>query len=293
MQIVQRHNKYFLQFASGELELSEQQVQRRLERGDKVMNQLQALQDTLPEIDSNIKIEKTTKERSDFSFSPQSYSSAKYFDHILYEFEQIYRANIDDTDALEKLKKFCKNSIQKLEKDRKSPKTDHIVIDYYLLSWNRVCSFLDTLPEKVKRETNEQLVSKAAVASAQVQGELFSTETKLIEPTFRHYIKQLLIIQLMQADGIFPINNAIEGVTQNDIQKLITGVLGVREDLTHQALHAASSILLKRDISTDNVSERIQILEEVESFFEELPYPNIISRVKLLLKLYRDKTSAQ
>lgn len=265
MQIVQRHNKYFLQFAAGELELSEQQVQKRLERGDKVLNQLQALQDTLPEIDSNIKIERTRKEKTDFSFAPQSYTSAKYFDHVLGEFEQIYRANREDKDALEKLKRFCKNSIQKLENDRKSPKTDHVVIDYYLLSWNRVLSFLDTLPAKIEAEGNRLTTVSDAGGNKALSRE-HNISAKPI-PSSKTYTKQMLILQLMQADGIFPINNAIEGVTQNDIQKLISGILGAEEGITHQALHNASSILLKRDINTGNIEERIKLLEEVEAFF--------------------------
>lgn len=283
MQIVQRHNKYFLQFDNGELELSEQQVQKRLSRGDKVMNQLQTLQEDLPKIEGNVKINKKSMENGS-AFSANSYASAKYFDHIIHEFEQIYRANADDPQALDKLRRFCTNSVQKLERDRKSPKTDHVVIDYYLLAWNRVAAFLDSLPGKIK---SEEIIQPVTEKLAEVNTP--STISTDPAPVVKDYTRQLLIIQLMQAEGIFPINNALEGVTQNDIHKLISGILGVGEPLTSQALHNASAILLKREITPENILERIKILEDVENFFEELPYANIISRVKLLLKIYREK----
>lgn len=284
MQIVQRHNKYFLQFDNGELELSEQQVQKRLSRGDKVMNQLQTLQEDLPKIEGNVTINKKHTDNNSNSLSSSSYASAKYFDHIIHEFEQIYRANADDSQAMDKLKRFCANSIQKLERDRKSPKTDHVVIDYYLLAWNRVSAFLDSLPEKIKNETAGE---PAKEKPAEINGSTHISANPA--PALRDHTKQLLIIQLMQAEGIFPINNALESVTQHDINKLISGILNTTDQLTAQALHNASAILLKREISHENIAERIKLLEEVEQFFEELPYANIISRVKLLLKIYREK----
>jgi hypothetical protein len=42
-------------------------------------------------------------------------------------------------------------------------------------------------------------------------------------------------------------------------------------------------------MTTENIPDRIRILEEVEAHFEALPYNDIISRVKLLLKIYREK----
>lgn len=285
MQIVKRHNKYYLQFDNGELELSEQQVQKRLSRGDKMMNQLQTLEEDLPKIEGNVKISKKNVENGG-GFSSNSYASAKYFDHIIHEFEQIYLANTDDPQALDKLRRFCKNSIQKLERDRKSPKTDHVVIDYYLLAWNRVLNFIDTLPEKIKSKEHISVVSPAKENIAVANNNDISKETT---PVLKDHTKQLLIIQLMQAEGIFPINNALEDVTQTDIQKLISGILGIEDLSASQALHHASAILLKRNITLENIADRIRILEETEAFFEELPYANIISRVKLLLKIYREK----
>jgi hypothetical protein len=286
MQIVQRHNKYFLQFDSGELELSEQQVQKRLERGDKVLDQLNMMQENLPEIDSNIKIEKNIVQKNSV-FAPQSYTSAKYFDHVLYEFEQIYKANIDDPETGDKLKRFCKNSIEKLENDRKSPRTDHVVIDYYILSWNRLLNFIDTLPEKIGRDQEAAKQNDKVKDQPPAPADIPQPEPP--KTSLKDHTKQLLIIQLMQADGIFPINNAIDGVTQKDILRLISGVLSVEEQSIHQALHNATSILLKRNVTAQNIGGHIQLLEEVETFFEELPYPNIISRIKMLLKIYREK----
>jgi hypothetical protein len=282
MEIIRKHNRYFLQFESGELELSEQQVQKRLERGDTVLDQLKTLEKNLPEIESNVSIEPGRITNDDI-FLGQSYNSAKYFDYVMSEFEHIYKANKDAPDTIEKLKRFCRNSISKLENDRKSPKTDHVIIDFYILSWNRVINHLDTLPSKVYLEEINANHVDSALSAAVPQ------ETKNDPQSFT---RQVLILQLMQADGLFPINDALEGVTQQDIQRLIAGILGVQENVTHDALHKASDILLKRNITPESLVERIQILEHIETYFEELPYPNIISRIKLLLKLYRDKQAA-
>lgn len=284
MQIIRKHNKYFLQFDKGELELSEQQVKKRMERGDKVLDQLQLMEEALPDIDANIKIENTGATDTNDIFSQQSYTSAKYFDHIYGEFKNIYIANKDSPDTINKLKRFCTNAIQKLENDRKSPRTDHVIIDYYILSWNAVIVFLDTLPDKIKNENFSQS-SEINQGTATVTNDPVATQKKFS----KDFSKQLLIIQLMQADGLFPINDAIEGVTQADVHKLIAGMLDLSIDATHQALHQAASILLKRNITPENISARIKLLEEVEVYFEELPYTNIISRVKLLLKLYHEK----
>ncbi|HTN45133.1 MAG TPA: hypothetical protein VL098_02210 [Flavipsychrobacter sp.] len=280
MEIIRKHNRYFLQFESGELELSEQQVQKRLERGDTVLDQLRTLEKNLPEIESNVSMEPGRIANDDI-FLGQSYNSAKYFDYVMSEFEHIYKANKEIPDTIEKLKRFCRNSISKLENDRKSPKTDHVIIDFYILSWNRVINHLDTLPLKVySEETNAHPADDGLGANGQEKSDPQSLT------------RQVLILQLMQADGLFPINDALEGVTQQDIERLIAGILGVQGNVTHDALHKASDILLKRNITPESLKERILILEHIETYFEELPYPNIISRIKLLLKLYRDKQAA-
>lgn len=289
MEIVHKQNKYFLQFDSGELELSEQQVQKRLERGDKVLEKLQKLQDVLPDVKGNVEVKKSSKLDMDDTLSSQ-FTSAKYFEFIFTEFKEIYKANRDNPETVNKLVRFCKNSIHKLEDDRKSPRTDHVVIDFYILSWHRVIAYLQTLPVVVAEEEKEQQQSvDTLMASTQSENVniQYSETSQAQQP--KDYTKQLLIIQLMQADGLFPINNALEGIKQDDIQKLIAGILGVEENVVRQALHNASSILLKRDVTHKNIVERIQLLEEVETYFEVLPYSDIISRIKLLLKLYREK----
>ncbi|HQE12578.1 MAG TPA: hypothetical protein PLQ78_07515 [Flavipsychrobacter sp.] len=339
MQIVERDNKYYLQFESGELELSEQQVKKRVERGDTLLKQApsaKAFKTTVkptpqpvsqpisqpiatttateaePKIEATpsaieatyepiisepiptIKIEKVLVEEAQgdvleedgLNINPISATSAKYFDYILSEFESIFIANKDDSKAQEKLIKFCINAINKLENDRKNPRTDHVLIDYYILSWNRVIDFVQKLPEKLNDEA--QVASSVSVTPA---NNLIEPIVAAAPPTPQpeDYVKQLMIIQLMQAEGLFPINNAIEGVTQQDIITLMGGILNVEKSILLQAMHQASAILLKRQITPENLPERIKLLEELDKHFEQLPYPNIISRVKLLLKIYHNK----
>src|SRR5690606_4448378 len=136
---------------------------------------------------------------------------------------------------------------------------------YYLLAWNRVLRFIDTLPEKIKTE-EQKSVSPSNNGEATSAKHTVAIEEKA---TIKDYTKQLLIIQLMQAEGIFPINNALEGVTQTDIYKLISRITGMAESVAAQALHHASAILLKREITLENIAERISLLEELETFFDE------------------------
>lgn len=336
MQIVQRDNKYYLQFESGELELSEQQVKKRVERGDTLLKQAPSaktfkttakptpqpvsqpissatistpspiIEATPTTIEATIepiivepipiiKIEKTIDEEETqedeldedaLNINPITTTSAKYFDYILSEFETIYKANKTDPKAQEKLIKFCINSINKLENDRKNPRTDHVLIDYYILSWNRVIDFVQTLPEKLREEA---LVVTAPPTAPDTNLVVPNVATTPPTPQPEDYVKQLMILQLMQAEGLFPINNAIEGVTQQDILTLIGGILNVEKPILLQAMHQASAILLKRQITPENIPERIKLLEELDNHFELLPYPNIISRVKLLLKIYHNK----
>jgi hypothetical protein len=263
MDIIQRDKKYFLQLANGELELTEQQVKKRVERGDKLHEYLKKLEKEEPQTPAKEAAPKTAQ-----SFI----TSGKYFDNLIREFEQIYRLSEEKEDAAEKLIRFCKNAINKLHHDRKNPKTDHVVIDYYILSWSRVISFIQSLSD-----TEPEAEPEKAVAAIEDK-----TPVRPINLT-----KQLLIIQLMQADGLFPISDALQGVNQDDVIRLIAGILNADIEPTKEAMQASSTILLKRDISPENKEERIKMLEDVEAHFEELPYSNIISRVKVLLKVYR------
>lgn len=291
MEIIQRGSKYFLQFDAGELEISEQQVKQRVERGDVVLNHLNTIKEKQPKIEARPPAfsyeEDTNPESNDWDLSEEPTNvSAKYFDYVLTEFEAIYKANQDDPNTLEKLIKFCINAISKLESDRKNPHTDHVLIDYYLLSWNRVIDFVKALPEQVKTKDNE-VVTKDTEAPNHASP-VVSEPIQEQPPKPEDYTKQLMIIQLMQADGLFPINNAIEGVTQKDIVALIGGIINADSTTTFQAMHQASAILLKRNITAENVAERIRLLEELDAYFEQMPYANIISRIKLLLKIYRN-----
>ena len=264
MDIIQRDKKYFLQLANGELELTEQQVKKRVERGDKLHEYLKKLEQEEPQTPAREAAPKTAQ-----SFI----TSGKYFDNLIREFEQIYRVSDEKEDAAEKLIRFCKNAINKLHHDRKNPKTDHVVIDYYILSWSRVISFIQSLSE-----TEPEAEAEKEVATIEDK-----TPLKPVNLT-----KQLLIIQLMQADGLFPISDALQGVNQEDVMRLVAGILNADIETVKEAMQTSSTILLKRDITPENKEERIKMLEEVEVHFEELPYSNIVSRIKVLLKVYRE-----
>lgn len=266
MDIIQRNNKFYLLLANGELELSEQQVKKRIERGDKFQQYLDQLEKEEP----NPGLEDTPKNAAGFI------TSGKYFDNLISEFEDIYKLSEDRADTSEKLIRFCKNAINKLHHDRKNPKTDHVVIDYYILSWSRVISFLQSLAH----QQPEQAPVPEDQPAPQHTGATPSSPETLIRPT--------LILQLMQADGLFPISNALQGITQEDILLLIGQIVGADRETIQEAIQYASSILLKRGITPENKQERILILEDMERLFEALPYSNIISRVKLLLKIYRE-----
>jgi hypothetical protein len=269
MEIVQRNNKYFLQLANGELELTEQQVKKRLERGDKLREYLQKLENKeQPKIP--IKEEPKPGAKSSPKTAETFITSGKYFDNLIREFEYIYRTSEEKEEAADKLIRFCNNAILKLQHDRKNPKTDHVVIDYYVLSWSRVISFIQSLTNTEPAEQPAPIVQEPVGANP------------------KDLTKQLLIIQLMQAEGIFPISNALEGINQSDVLSLIAGVIDATPEDIALAFGNASGILLKRDITKENIEERIKLLEELEAYFEQLPYSNIISRIKVLLKAYNN-----
>lgn len=270
MDIIQRDNKYFLQLTNGELELTEQQVKRRVERGDNLKEYLDKLakeeQPQSPPIQDN-----TPKSAQSFI------TSGKYFDNLIYEFEQVYMLSNDKEDAAEKLIRFCRNAITKLYQDRKNPKTDHVVIDYYILSWSRVISFLQSLANRpadnTPPTTSEPTATMQPIANT--------------PPPPRDLTKPLLALQLMQADGIFPISDALQGIRQEDIVRLIGGMLDADVNEIQPAIQNTAAILMKRGITEENKEQRIKLLEEMEQLFDELPYSNIISRIKLLLKIYK------
>jgi hypothetical protein len=269
MEIVQRNNKYFLQLANGELELSEQQVKKRVERGDKLREYLQKLESKeQPKIP--IKEEPKPGAKPSAKTAQTFITSGKYFDNLIREFEEIYRTSEEKEEAAEKLIRFCNNAILKLQHDRKNPKTDHVVIDYYVLSWSRVISFIQSLTNTEPAEPPAAVVQEAVIEKP------------------KDLTKQLVIIQLMQAEGIFPISNALEGINQTDILNLIGGVIDAKAEDIELAFGQASAILLKRDITKENFEERVTLIEELEAYFEQLPYSNIISRIKVLHKAYKN-----
>jgi hypothetical protein len=290
MDIIQRDNKYFLQLANGELELNEQQVKRRVERGDRLHEYLQNLEL------NTLKIPAKESPTSAHSFI----TSGKYFDNLIREFEQVYRLSEDKPNAAEKLAKFCRNSITKLQHDRKNPRTDHVVIDYYILSWSRVIAFIQSLTKTPNAEPPvlEQIESvntpppklESIVSDQPVPPEM---ETPKVEKgnqqrmEGQNLVRQVMIVLLLQADGLFPMNDAFQGVSQNDILKLVSGIIAADKDLIEDTIQQGYSILMKRGMGNLSVQTRIQLLEDLENYFDQLPYPNILTRVKSLLKHYR------
>lgn len=271
MDIIQRDNKYFLQLTNGELELTEQQVKRRVERGDNLKEYLDKL--AKEEQPQSPPIQESAP-RSAQSFI----TSGKYFDNLIYEFEQVYTLSNDKDEAAEKLIRFCRNAITKLYQDRKNPKTDHVVIDYYILSWSRVISFLQSLANRPAEDVPAPIINETQATTQ---------PTTPPAPQVRDLTKPLLALQLLQADGLFPISDALQGIRQEDIIKLIGGLLGVDTNEIQPAIQNTSAILMKRGITEENREERVKLLEEMEQLFDELPYSNIISRIKLLLKIYK------
>jgi len=272
MEIIQRNNKFYLQLANGELELTEQQVKKRIERGDKFREYLRQLE------------QEESKPVVAFEDNPPEtktvVTSGKYFEDLIEEFENIYRISEDKPETLDKLVKYCKNAIHKLQQDKKNPKTDHIIIDYYILSWTKVIAHLESLPHK------EQDIGKSEEIKQPFDLPFETSNSQPADPN--QLVRQVLILQLMQADGLFPISNALQGISQSDIVKLMCNILNASEESIEEAIQESSFLLLKRNISLENKTKRIQLLESVEELFEQLPYPNIISRIKLLLKIYRE-----
>jgi hypothetical protein len=315
MDILQRDSRYYLQLSNGELELTEQQALKRVERGDLLVYESgaritqkdtarkieisslntpiavnQSANPHVPELD--LSYHQTAPKT--IAFHPQDYghsvsdkadaferiskaaphsavTSGKYFDNLLQEFEHIYQHSDDKPEALDKLVRFCKNSITKLHHDRKNPKSDPVVIDFFILSWTRIMTYLQSLPNKV---------------SSQIEVNPANSNQGTAVTTKYHLTRQLLMVQLLQADGLFPISDALQGITQNDIVNMISGMLNADKEAVQEAIQTSSSILLKRGITRENIEERIALLQEMEKYFDQLPYSNIISRVKLLIKIY-------
>lgn len=329
MDIIQRDNRFFLQLSNGEMELTEQQARKRVERGDKLRASHSAAESRkapMPETESSIGSQPSTKYASQpmvqngFSFRPEKQvpslppiadvpetlaspsvhiplmspdgpglnghlqanpgfsqsqsilSSGKYFDNLIKEFEQIYEFSEDKEEAEEKLIRFCRNAITKLHHDRRNPKSDHVIIDFYILSWTRVLSHIRTLrlAEAARAVDVEEAAALGAPAPA------------------RNIVYQVLLVQLMQADGLMPISDVLQGVSHQDIVNMISGLVDASVEAVEDAMAQCTSILLKRNITADNIKERIALLRQASEHFEKLPYFNIISRVKLLVKIYEE-----
>ena len=310
MDIILKDNRYYLQLSNGELELTEQQAKKRLERGDQLRDAFDYSPTDVQEPEVGQPLFSYTEQAappppppppptesffeeslfdtpqqpaqstaSSPTQSAQAYiSSGKYFDNLIKEFEQIYKYSEDKLEAVEKLTRFCKNAITKLHHDRRNPKSDHVVIDFYILSWTRVIAFLKSLATRTQQDEANAVAAAAAAMTPPVEA--------IINPQPRNLTRQLLIVQLLQADGLFPISDALQGITQADIINIISVMLHADKEAVQEAIQTSSAILLKRGISGDNIEERIHLLQDMEKYFEQLPYSNIISRIKLLIKIY-------
>lgn len=264
MRIIQRNNRYFLQLVNGELELDKAQVKKRLQRGD-----------TLEQFPAKPKATglQPAAGHSKNKDTERFVDTEKYFERILKKFKEIYRLSGNREQTAEKLLLYCKTAIHKLETDRKNPRTDHTLIDFYILSWSRIISFLQTISKAQKEKSTSTL-----------------QDEKDSENPGKRLRKQTLIIRLLQTDGRFPVNNALEGISQEDIFHLVSGILNQSKKDVEEAAREADNILLQKETTTGNLPERVQILELLDDFFGKLPYPNIISRLRVLLKIYREKT---
>ena len=63
-----------------------------------------------------------------------------FYNDIMRELEQIYRAHKDDATAQE-MTAFCKSNIEKLKKNREKTR-DKIFTDYQVMCWIRVLTFV-------------------------------------------------------------------------------------------------------------------------------------------------------
>ena len=139
MEILERDGRYYLQLSNGELELTEEQVRSRLQKGAVIRNNLDSWID-------NFSYRHWIANKVPTASDP-FIKSATFFDDIIREFEQIYEAAHNKTGAGEKMLEFCWGKVQQLRREKDAAQDDKqkIFIDYHTLCWLRVISYLQAL----------------------------------------------------------------------------------------------------------------------------------------------------
>lgn len=134
MELLERDGKYFMKLANGELEITRQQAEKMIkERGAVLRNNLSNWMDHFAY--KPIPIAAVPATAADFV------SADKYYNDIMKELEQIYRANNHDPELARQMVNFCIDNMGKLRSNRS--KTRFLAFsDYQVINWLRVQSFL-------------------------------------------------------------------------------------------------------------------------------------------------------
>ncbi len=289
MVIVEREGKYFLQISNGELELSEKQAKKRLERGMAVLKDStyapetniaafaehveeasleQAPVQQIPVVEAKpapAPIDKIPDEAHAFILSDE------YYDNIIREFEKVYVSNGRKQETALELLDHCQKSIDYLRLERAQPNADLALLDYQRICWLRIIVFLQALtgipapkhPDTIAQE-KEKLESE------------------------RNLVKQLLVIQLLQETGAFPYADALKSITHDSIVGLVSRIVNKEKSVVKTAMQRSGDILLRRNVSAANAPKRLKMLLEIETYFSELPYTHIIIRLKSLKEFYKN-----
>lgn len=289
MVIVEREGKYFLQISNGELELSEKQAKKRLERGMAVLKDStyapetniaafaehveeasleQAPVQQIPVVEAKpapAPIDKIPDEAHAFILSDE------YYDNIIREFEKVYVSNGRKQETALELLDHCQKSIDHLRLERAQPNADLALLDYQRICWLRIIVFLQALtgipapkhPDTIAQE-KEKLESE------------------------RNLVKQLLVIQLLQETGAFPYADALKSITHDSIVGLVSRIVNKEKSVVKTAMQRSGDILLRRNVSAANAPKRLKMLLEIETYFSELPYTHIIIRLKSLKEFYKN-----
>ena len=139
MEIIERDGKFYLQLVNGELELSEEQVKARLQRGAIIRNNLNSWIENFEYRQWPLKIVPGKAEAF--------VNSDKYFDEVMMDLEHIYNASENKPRLAEKMIEFCSSQINKLKKEKET-ETQEInlaFLDYHILCWLRVLCFIQAL----------------------------------------------------------------------------------------------------------------------------------------------------
>ncbi|MGN6567401.1 MAG: hypothetical protein ACTHJ0_05585 [Flavipsychrobacter sp.] len=144
MEILEREGKFYLILANGELELTEEQVKSRLQKGAIIRNNLQSWIDNFQYKHWLV---------NSISANPEVFiKSDAFFDDIIRELEQIYIAAYDKVGCGQQMIDFCKKQVERLirDKERATLDKDKTFINYHMLCWFRVITYLQALTHTYK-----------------------------------------------------------------------------------------------------------------------------------------------